>query len=564
MLRRIWLWGLISLASSLLLAGCASPNVSGEATRKVSRSARRQEADAERAGEKRAEAHAHYAAGFIHEMNEEPEAALKEYYQAALIDPAEESLILEVSRRFAESKQPDKALDVLTRATAESDASGAVYARLGLLYSQMGKVDQAVTANRIAIKKAPQSLPAYQSLFLNYLQKKQLNEAIKVLDDAAKQPNAGFEFLVGISELYADLSRQIPAQKEAAKAKALELLRRAEKLKPSSSSLRLQLAEGFNSLGDFSKAAEIYLDLLKKFSDVPLVRDHVRAKLTEIYLRGEDHKRAVEQLQGIIRDDPTNPQAYYFLGRISTQEKKLEEAIEYFSKAVLLNKNLDQAYYELAIAQMGLNRTSDALATLQKARERFPQNFIVEYLSALAFSHQKAYTEAIQHYTAAEVIAQARDTNRLDVVFYFEVGSAYERKGDYAQAEKYFEKCLQLKPEFVEALNYLGYMWAEHGMNLEKAHELIQKAVKAEPKNPAYLDSLGWVLFKLNQPKQALDYLLKAVELSKEPDATVYDHLGDTYAALAQTEKAREAWRKSLELEASDLVRKKLEAAGAK
>src|SRR5207237_2536378 len=134
-----------------------------------------------------------------------------------------------------------------------------------------------------------------------------------------------------------------------------------------------------------------------------------------------------------------------------------------------------------------------------------------EYLTALAFTRQKGYAEAVQHFTAAEVIAMARDTNRLDAVFYFEAGSAHERKGDYEQAEKYFEKSLQLSPDFAEALNYLGYMWAEHGLKLDRARELIEKAVKAEPKNAAYLDSLAWVLFKLNQPQEALPYVLKAV-----------------------------------------------------
>src|SRR5207302_9816408 len=98
---------------------------------------------------------------------------------------------------------------------------------------------------------------------------------------------------------------------------------------------------------------------------------------------------------------------------------------------------------------------------------------------------------------------------------------------DYDQAEKYFEKCLQLSPDFAEALNYLGYMWAEHGLKLDRARELIEKAVKAEPKNAAYLDSLAWVHFKLNQLQEALPYVLKPVEFSETPDATVYDHLGD-------------------------------------
>jgi predicted negative regulator of RcsB-dependent stress response len=66
------------------------------------------------------------------------------------------------------------------------------------------------------------------------------------------------------------------------------------------------------------------------------------------------------------------------------------------------------------------------------------------------------------------------------------------------------------------------------------------------------------VLFKLKEPKQALDYLLQAVKLSEEPDATVFDHLGDVYAALHERDKAQEAWRKSLSLEQNDVVRKKL------
>src|SRR5437667_2867960 len=102
-------------------------------------------------------------------------------------------------------------------------------------------------------------------------------------------------------------------------------------------------------------------------------------------------------------------------------------------------------------------------------------------------------------------------------------------------------------------------MWAAHGLHLAKARELIEKALKLEPKNAAYLDSLGWVLFKLDDPRRALDYVLRAVELSEAPDATLYDHLGDIYAALNQADKAHEAWQKSLTVEPNEQVRKKVE-----
>jgi tetratricopeptide (TPR) repeat protein len=565
MLRRYWLWCLALAASGALMVGCGAVPSHPQASQKDNpTAARKRELTDELAAAKAAKAHAHYAAGVIHEMNDEAQAALGEYDQAALNDPGNESLILEVSRRFLQNKQPEKALEIVTRAAAQPGASGEIYARLGLIYSQLGKNEQAASANRTALTKSPDSLAGYQNLFLNYLQSKQPQEALKVLDEAAVQPKPDAEFLVGLAELYVNLGISAAAQKEAAKGKALALLNRAAQLNPASSRLRLRLADGFNLLGDSTKAARLYLELLKEPSDLAFDRDHVRAKLTNIYLQDSEHKLAVEQLQAIIRDAPTDPQAYYFLGRIAFEEKKPAEAAEHFSKIILLSPDFELGYYYLAMAQVELNKPGDALATLEKARKKFPPSFILEFWTGMALSRQKAYSQAIQHYTAAEVIAQATDPKQLDGRFYYQLGATCERKGDYAEAEKYFEKCLRLAPDFTEAMNYLGYMWAEHGMKLEKARELVEKAVKADPKNAAYLDSLAWVLFKLNQPKEALPYALKAAELSEAPDATVCDHIGDIYAALNQLDKAREAWRKSLAIEPNEEVRKKLDSPGGK
>ena len=91
---------------------------------------------------------------------------------------------------------------------------------------------------------------------------------------------------------------------------------------------------------------------------------------------------------------------------------------------------------------------------------------------------------------------------------------------------------------------------------------MIQQALKSEPDNAAYLDSMGWVLFRQHHLKEALDYVLMAIKHSEEEDAVLYDHLGDIYAALGQSESARNAWTKSLSLEPSDLVRKKLDPEG--
>src|SRR5206468_9776942 len=71
---------------------------------------------------------------------------------------------------------------------------------LGFVYSQLGKLDQAVTASRAAVRKAPGALVGYQNLFVIYLQSKQPQEALKILDEAGRQPRLDAEFLIGRSE----------------------------------------------------------------------------------------------------------------------------------------------------------------------------------------------------------------------------------------------------------------------------------------------------------------------------------------------------------------------------
>jgi tetratricopeptide (TPR) repeat protein len=560
--RRKILWVVAAVAGSLLVNGCktapksANPRASGTPVRRAAT----KPADEKVGLQKLASAHAHYAAGVVHELNNETELALEDFQRAAKEDPDNETLILEVSRRLLQYKQPDKALEFLLAATARGNASGEIYARLGSAYARLGRNDEALAANRIAVNKSPRFLTGYQNLFLSLVQAKQGEEALKVLEKAGQLVRVDAEFLIGLTDLYQNYMLQFPTQREAVQAKALEMLVRAETLKPTQPQTRLRLADGLYSLGDSRRAATIYLSLLDQIEDLPLLRENVRAKLADIYLRGDDRKRAREQLEAIVRDDPSNAQAYYFLGNLAYDEKRWANAAELLKKTLLFNPNFEQAYYDLTAAQLAANDAGGALATLDQVRGKFSQTFLTEYLTALAQGRQKNFAEAIKHYTAAEVIAQAGEPKRLTAEFYFEVGIAFERKGDRAEAEKHFERALVLKPEFPEAQNYLGYMWAEQGEKLDRARDLIEKALKAEPKSAAYLDSMGWVLFKLNQPKEALDYLLKAVSLNGEPDATLYDHLGDIYSALHQAEKAHEAWSKSLAVEASELVRKKIDS----
>ena len=553
----------VALAVAVVIAsGCRTTSPSARTPGERKASAREQAAleradeAREAAVEQRVKVFANFATGLSRELNEAPDEALPFYYEAAVADPTQEEMVLEVSRRLLQRQETDKAVALLEKASARPTASGALFVHLGLAYAQGSKTEQAIGAYRSALKKSPRLLAGYQNLAQLHVQQKQFKEALHVLDEASKLPDLDAGFLVDLAEVYASLTRQKVPEAEAAKPRAIDALDRASQLKPESPFVLQKLADGYKLLGELPKAPAIYLQLLERFPK----QAGLREKLTDIYLRSGDKQKASEQLEAITRDYPTNPNAYYFLGGIAAEEKQYAKAADHFKRAMLLNPDFEQVYYDLAGLQITLEQPNEALATLEKAAGKFKDNFVASFYRGMAHSVLKKYSDAIKHLIAAEIWAKANEPQRLTQIFYFQMGAAYERGGQHADAEQAFRKCLELAPNFPDALNYLGYMWAERGVNLSEARTMIAKAVELEPKNAAYLDSLGWVLFKLDQPQEALKHLLEAVKHSEKPDATIYDHLGDVYTSLKQYEQAREAWRKSLETEPSELIRKKIEA----
>jgi tetratricopeptide (TPR) repeat protein len=540
-----------------LLAGCKAP-AAPRGSSGLASASEQVEAPSEgddfskKAVERRAEAHAHYARAAIHDYNEEWQQAAQEYLAAARADPSQEAIVLEAAQRLLQTKRPDQAVDLLKTAGALPSATGSMFALLGRAHELLGHRAEAVKAYQTALEKSPQSIAGYRFLAQAYLQQTNLDSGVKVLERAFEQKDTDAAFLVSLGELYAAFSPL--KDREKMRERARESLQRAATLAPTNQLVLLTLADGFALLGESERAAEIYLKLLEERPPLPGVRE----KLTDLYLRQDDRKKAAQQLEAIIRDHPTNPQPYFLLGTVAFEEKDYPRAIDALQKCLLLNPAFEPAYYDLVAAQLAVNKPHDALATLGRARTRLRQGFAVEFYTAMAYNRMKDYTNALKYLTAAEVIARTTETNRFNHVLLFQLGAVHERTGRLVESENYFRQCLKLSPDFAEALNYLGYMWAERGTNLVEARELIEKALKLEPKNAAFLDSLAWVFFKQGQPDRALPEMLKAIEFNDEPDATLYDHLGDIYWELKEPAKALQAWEKSVSIEPNEKVDEKL------
>ena len=149
---------------------------------------------------------------------------------------------------------------------------------------------------------------------------------------------------------------------------------------------------------------------------------------------------------------------------------------------------------------------------------------------------------------AADVLAQLiKEGGKPDWRLLFGRAVAYERLGRWSEAEADLQTALKLKPDEPELLNYLGYSWIDRGVRLKEALALVEKAVAANPRSGAMMDSLGWAYFKLGDYKQAVEKLELAVELDAG-DPEINDHLGDAYWKAGRRDEALFQWRRVLTL----------------
>jgi tetratricopeptide (TPR) repeat protein len=156
-----------------------------------------------------------------------------------------------------------------------------------------------------------------------------------------------------------------------------------------------------------------------------------------------------------------------------------------------------------------------------------------------------------QHAKAVEVFETGILHNPGSADLYFNLGTAYDKLNRFDDVVRAMEKALQLDGAHADALNYLGYSYADRDVNIEEALALTKRAVALKPTNGYYIDSLGWAFFKKGLLKEALAEIRRAIELVGD-DPVLFEHLGEIHHRLNQVTEAREAWLRSLELDPSN------------
>jgi tetratricopeptide (TPR) repeat protein len=506
--------------------------------------------------EARAKALAHYAAGRLYELRQDFERAIAEYEAVLKIDPGQTELATKLGAEYLRRKQNDKALALLERAAAADSRRYEIQLLLGFAYQSMDKKAKAIAAYLAANKLDPLRPEPYSSLVGYYLRDQKPAEALRTLERAFAQKTDDARFWAALGDLYGLMMRSPDADKAAKNVytkkpktdRVVECYDKARKLAPEDLSIPFRLAGYYVATGKTDEGIAIYQKLLEKRPDAMDVHE----RLAYAYAAKKDFVHGAAEMDELVKRQPLNWEVYVRLGGFYEDGKMLQRAQANYEQALILKPGELKLYLLVARLQVARKHPQEAIATLQRAKDRFPLTARVPYFYGMIYSSMKDYPKALESFADAEAMAKTRaeDKELLDSAFYFYRGAAAERAGQFDRATEFFRQSIKLNPENDESCNYLGYMFAEKNVNLKEAEELVKRALKIQPKNGAFLDSLGWVYYRKGDYRRALQCIGEAAKTdAAKEDATVFEHLADIYLKLGKKDLAREQLRKGLEIE---------------
>jgi tetratricopeptide (TPR) repeat protein len=455
-------------------------------------------------------------------------------------DPENEPAVEQLTQLLMDEGKSSEAVTLLEGITAHSP-SPVLLDLLGDAYTQAHELAKAEQAYRKAEELDPSELSHQRGLGQTLLAEEKYSEALKVYEKLSDVMPDDSDVYLRIAQIYRELHQLDKAEQNLVKARQYA---------PGSLEVMYNEAMLYQAQGRYEDAIRVLSDAVTGIKGQAPGLSSRRRSLAILY----------QQLGQLYRDTQNYQASIYTfeeLGHLGEEEdrrarmmimdtyraaKDLPKALQ-TGKEALAKYPADPAIRTSHALLLGENGQTDEAVKMLRAQLHGDVGDRETYLNiAQVYERGRRYKEAEEAARAAEVLpGQARENEMV----WFLLGAIYERQKFFDKAEEQFKKVLAVNPKNAPVLNYYGYMLGDLGIRLDEAEALVQQALKEDPYNGAYLDSLGWIFFKENKLSASEITLRKAVERERH-DATIHSHLGDLYAKTGRGDLAAAEWEKSL------------------
>jgi tetratricopeptide (TPR) repeat protein len=458
---------------------------------------------------------------------------------ALRLDSTDVELYYKLARLYEISK-PLKAIETYEKITSIIGPDWNVLIHVAELYEKLGNLDAAISSIEKLVSIDPANV-GLQKILIDFYQKaKKYDEALTIVDDIleltpddldARERKAQVLIAQGKWDLAAEEFNYMLKQKNV----------------PLDIKIRVGASYFNRSLSD-SSLAEITKDIFQTI-DKDTLDWQVKMFLGAIAINEKRDSAAIEYFKIVTDLARWNVDAWIRLGGLYFDNRKYEEAVKVMDEAIELFPDDFTVNLILGLSLAQLDKHSEAKPYLKKAVELNPND-----LTALS-SYAYTLSQLKENELAVNYLQQALKIKPDDVNLLGTLGLIYDSMEKWTECDSVYERALKIDPKNALVNNNYAYSLSERGERLDEALKMVEIAIAADPDNTSYLDTIGWVYYKVGNYFEAKNYLEKAIEIGGE-SAVMLDHLGDIMYKIGDVQKARALWQKAYDLDNTNVTLK--------
>ena len=418
---------------------------------------------------------------------------------------------------------------------------------------QANNYDQALIVINILEKKNG-LIPSVAKKKYNVLMRQKKNKkAQKVFEELLEKNPENIEALYLIAMHHKQMG-------EADKSKAY--FSKILKLDPDNSKANIALAEDFKKSGKDDQ----YLNSIQSIIQNPKIKVDLKIKEVIPYLEKQksgQHSDLDNSLihiaQDLITIHPDEAKVFALAGDIYYHAGQTDKAIENYAKAIELRPEIWSVWEHLFYLQAETNRETELIKWTTKAKDYYPNQALVYYMSAIGQAKLGNFQEALEE--VEEATMMIGNNTQLKIDLFALRGTILYRLNDHNEAIKWLNEALALNPEHMPAISALAQAMLSNKEDSEAIESIIDKGLAIDKDYLPLIASKGRFFYVTSQYNEAKDWLVKALDEQGNTDTAMLEILGDTYFQLDQINQALEFWQKAIQLNSpnSSILQQKIE-----
>ena len=508
-------------------------------------------------------AYFYFMRGYMAKLENDPETALANFNSVLQIDPDATFVKREAVEVLFSLNMIDEGTRLAENILAESPNDLVLLKALGQAYSSKNEADKAISIFRRVVVLDPEDMESALHLAVLYGSRRNYNAArksLKGLMDSDRDSAASALYYVGVMALSAGdlddaesifletrkyglesdglyLNLGAIKDRQNNRDKAEQYYLKALELNPGNLAAMENLTQLYIKSGREKEALGLLQEMEKSR---PGDMDIMKRKAL-LLLSVKDFSGAADILKEVIRQAPDETTLRYYLGLAYEESGKYDEAVTEYRKLIAAEPGNVKPYLNLGYLYTEMELYSEAIEVYRSLIE--VSEPMAEYYVYLGRVYILSGDEKAAEKVLKEGLKKFDDSDEL----HFNMAVLYEKQDRFDDMVTHLKRAIELNPGHADAMNFLGYSYAEKGTNLDEALRLIKSSLALKPDNGYITDSLGWTYYMMGKYDKALSALKEATRMV-DSDPVIFEHLGDAYKASSNNKEAIKAWKRSLEV----------------